>query len=69
MPLMRYCSNCNKEFYFIEVNKLYPKSKECQDLLKKLWNNPKTNFYCSSCLILRLVKELKKIKNTSKLIP
>jgi len=44
MALMRYCSNCKKEFYFIEVCKLYPKSKEYQDLLKKLWNNAKTNF-------------------------
>jgi hypothetical protein len=53
----RQCGNCEKIFHYSQVRKKYPIT--CQKQLKKIWDDPKIEFYCSSCYFLKLFKHLK----------
>lgn len=64
--LKRECSKCGKFYDFTNVKKQLISREGYHEFLGMLWNQPDIEFYCSSCLILKIIKELKKNRNKPK---
>ena len=64
LDMIRHCDNCQKEFHFSEVLKLYPIS--CHDLLKESWQRKEVEFYCSCCYFLKVLRFIKNKRNDGK---
>ena len=70
LDMIRHCDNCQKEFHFSEVQKLYPIS--CHDLLKESWQRKEVEFYCSYCYFLKIIRFIRikkdeKFKNSNEI--
>ncbi|MFX0082408.1 MAG: hypothetical protein ACFE94_11730 [Candidatus Hodarchaeota archaeon] len=57
---IRYCGNCTKEYKFSNFIQKYPEPHH--DKIIKLWQNPEITFYCSYCYLLKIIREIKRIK-------
>lgn len=54
----RYCKNCNQIYYYNNFSKIIPELYH--NLVKETWKNPKIEFYCQYCYLLKLIKFINK---------
>ena len=54
----RYCTNCNQEYSYDFFSKTYPELYH--NLAKEIWKNPRIDFYCQYCYLLKLIKFINK---------
>ncbi len=58
---VRFCANCKQEFNYKDVKNRYPLSRH--SILGVYWVDPKIDFYCSCCYLLKLIRLAKEKKN------
>ncbi len=54
----RQCGNCKREYHFYDIKKNYPEFFHNE--LKKIWQNPEIEFFCSYCYLIKIIGFLKK---------